>query len=258
MTEHTGWLRSQPASRAGPQQPPVSTGHHVGLHPEDVPNHTNDPQSRHTSAQRETMYDDRDESPVSHSSARRYGTALQQASPRTIVRVTRHQGPPVQRASLMQPQTEEPYQLPRAQRKRFQKPWPFYVGLCLLVMLVGWILLSMALHGIQVLSDNLTYGTPRTFQCDADVGHGGVSHFTLENLHGHIVITEVQVDNPAKAKIYLGPVLTGTDADLAPATITFTDVNGDGIPDMVLTVENTQHVFLGTKDGFQMNGEGNP
>ena len=119
-------------------------------------------------------------------------------------------------------------------------------------------LIAAFLNWWHIHQDDMQYGTPRTFQCDADVGHGGVSHFTVENLHGHIIITEVQVDNPAKAKIYVGPMLTGTDADLAPATITFTDVNGDGIPDMVLTVENTQHVFLGTKDGFQMNEEGNP
>ena len=80
----------------------------------------------------------------------------------------------------------------------------------------------------------------------------------MENLQGHIFILEVEVSDPSKAKIYVGPILSGATADLAPATVTFEDVNGDNLPDMILTVDNTTYTFLNSNNGFHgLNQGGN-
>ncbi len=105
--------------------------------------------------------------------------------------------------------------------------------------------------------DDWHYGRPRTFQCDADVGHGGVSHFTVENLGGHIFVIELPVNDPKKYHLYVGPALTGGDADLAVATISFKDVNHDGLPEMVITVNGgVTYVFVNTPDGFKPQSQG--
>ena len=87
--------------------------------------------------------------------------------------------------------------------------------------------------------DNATYGYPRTFQTDANVGHGGVSHFIVVNLHGTIEVIEVP-PNPGRnpPHLYLIAQFGNSGADLVPATVSFTDLNGDGKPDMQVTVYN--------------------
>jgi len=87
--------------------------------------------------------------------------------------------------------------------------------------------------------DDVTYGYPRTFQTDANVGHGGVSHFIILNLHGTIEVIE-DPPNPTRnqPRLYLITQFGNTGADLLPATVSFIDLNGDGKPDMQVTVYN--------------------
>lgn len=255
-------LREQTGAWIASQSSPTYTGHHAGLHPEDIPSSTNDLDNRRTVAQQKIQYDDR-EPPRLPSSTRRYQSAIQPATPRTIVRFTHHQGkppaPPIQRASRLKPQTEEPHPIPVSQKSthRTRPHLLVYIGLCLCIMLIGWMLFGALANWVQVKADDLRYGYPRTFQTDADVGHGGISHFTVENLQGHILITEVQLDHPDKGRLYLCCTLTGAHADLLPATVSFEDVNHDGSLAMLVIVDNTKHAFrnLG-KDGFQVPTSG--
>jgi hypothetical protein len=205
---------------------------------------------------RPPVYDyDTEDEPRTNTSTRRY---IGKATPRTVVRFTTHQEP-IRRASRMQYTRTEPQQraipvtpIPVTRSRR----WLFYAGVILLLMLVGWVLLTVISNWWNGVQDDWHYGRPRTAQYDENVGHGSTSHFIVENLGGHILITEVLPDNPSKAKIYSGPTLAGTDADLAPATLTFTDVNGDKLPDMILTVDNTKYTFLNSKDGFHALNQG--
>src|SRR2546421_326858 len=64
--------------------------------------------------------------------------------------------------------------------------WLVYVGVILLVMLIGWVVLSVSTGWWQIEQDDLHYGRPRTFQIDAIVGHNDAvtpTHFLAMNLH---------------------------------------------------------------------------
>ncbi|MBA2395774.1 MAG: hypothetical protein H0V70_23860 [Ktedonobacteraceae bacterium] len=222
--------------------------HHVGtssgIHPEDRPFLTNERQPTN----RQPTFDDGEDDDALYrtrlpTSARRYAPAT--TPPRTIMRVTQHQGPPpMQRASRTH--TQAPIN-----RRMWRLHPSVYVGLAMLVMLIGWIALSSFAQWWHVQQDTLHYGTPRTFQIDADVKHGGLSHFTVENLNGHIVIYELVETNMEKTHLYLGPILSGAGADLQPATVSFVDLNGDGYPDMVISIGNGRYVLINDHSAFR-------
>ena len=80
-------------------------------------------------------------------------------------------------------------------------------------VLIGWI-------GTAV--NDLHYGRPRTYQVDAVVGQNDSvahpSHFVALNLRGQIEVIEFPAGDATHAKIYLGPHLYGSEADLVPVT----------------------------------------
>jgi hypothetical protein len=214
------------ARRRYPPSNPHRVGHYAGLHPEDLPYITG-----------QDMEDDVPDSYYSQrvpTSARRYVTAngqqvIQQGNRRIVI----HQEPP-----------------PRPKR-HFH--WLFWLGLGMVVMLAGWVLLSMAGTWWKNQQNTWSYGNPRTFQTDQNVGHGTASdpnsHFIAENLHGEIIVIEIPEDDPSKSKIYIGPKLYGDNAELTPVTLTFKDVNGSGKPAMIIHVQDQTIVFL--NDGSQ-------
>jgi hypothetical protein len=114
----------------------------------------------------------------------------------------------------------------------------FYIGICMIIVmlfLTGFVLIPPAL---QKWSDDRTYGYPRTFQTDADVGHGGVEHFVVLNNHGTVEVLEIPSDPSTtnQPRLYIIVRLSSQGADLVPATLSFPDINGDGKPDMQVTV----------------------
>jgi hypothetical protein len=46
-------------------------------------------------------------------------------------------------------------------------------------------------------------------------------------------------------------MLVGQGQDLAAATLSFKDVNGDGKPDMVVNVQDSRFVFINDSGGFR-------
>jgi len=114
----------------------------------------------------------------------------------------------------------------------------FYIGICLAILVVFLTAYTLIPPAFQKWSDDRTYGYPRTFQTDANVGHGGMSHFIAVNEHGTIEVLEIPND-PSKTnqpRMYIIVRLTNQGADLVPATLSFPDINGDGMPDMQVTV----------------------
>jgi hypothetical protein len=166
--------------------------------------------------------------------------------------------PVVQRASrLRSPQTEEDEQatpggastgprpkVPRLSRTGGRRRGKLRVhpllllGLGMIIMLVLWTLLTLAISWWNTTWDDLHYGRPRTFQIDAAVGQNdsavSPSHFIALNLNGRIEVIEFPGGDGSKARIYLGPQLYGTDANLIPVTLSFVDVNGTHRPDMLI------------------------
>jgi len=128
------------------------------------------------------------------------------------------------------------------------------VGIALLIMLLGWLALSWLGSWWTTQTNDWTYGRPRTFQTDAVVGHydspGHPSHFLALNLHRQVLVIELPGGDPSKSVIYSGPTLVGDGQDLTPVTLTFTDVNGDGKPDMEIHILDQVIVFHNTGAKF--------
>lgn len=130
-----------------------------------------------------------------------------------------------------------------------------YLGLGMLAMLALLAAFIIVTNWVTITLDDVHYGRPRTFQIDAFVGHneseGMPSHFIALNLHGRIEIIELPGGDATHARVYLGPQLYGTDADLVPVTLSFIDVNGDNLPDMIIHFQGTQVVFINDQGGFR-------
>ncbi len=107
----------------------------------------------------------------------------------------------------------------------------------------------------QVTQDDWHYGRPRTFQTDFVVGHSDLSenpsHFIVMNLRRHVEIIEFPGGDSTKARVFVGPVLIGQDQDLAPVTLDFKDVNGNGKPDMIVNVQGSHFIFINENGTFR-------
>jgi hypothetical protein len=144
-------------------------------------------------------------------------------------------------------------------RESIRVHWLVYVGLALLIMTVGWLLLTIVANWWQVTQDDWRYGRPRTAQYDVVVGHGDAtipSHFIALNLKRHVQIIECPAGDCSKAKIYTGPVLIGQGQDLAPVTLSFKDVTGDGKLDMLVSVQDSRFVFINENGAFRAQKPG--
>lgn len=205
-------------------------GHYSGLHPEDQPYLSGEVEDD------DRLYDTR-----RPTSTRRYnvdveGRVIQQGNRRIII----HDAPPLQRLS------KEPEEKRRVH-------WSVFVGLAMFIMIAGWIGLTVLANWWQITQDDWHYGRPRTFQIDSVVGHhdslASPSHFIATNLKGKITVIEIPGGDTSHSVIYVGPTLLGQGQDLTPVTVSFSDVNGDGKPDMILHILSQDIIYLndGTK-----------
>jgi hypothetical protein len=109
---------------------------------------------------------------------------------------------------------------------------------------------------LQQWHDNSTYGYPRTYQTNANVGHGDphspTSHFIALNQGGVLEVIELPGGDPATypPQIYRVATLTGPGADLVVITVGFGDINGDGKPDMVATYSGTETILFNNGKTF--------
>jgi hypothetical protein len=127
------------------------------------------------------------------------------------------------------------------------------LGMCAMALLV-FALTSLG-SWWQTHQDDSQYGRPRTYQFAAVVGHNdgpaNPTHFILVNLNRHIEVIEFPGGDGTHARVYLGPVLFGDGQDLTPVTGTVRDVNGDGKPDLILTIQDQHVVFINTGSAFR-------
>ncbi len=114
----------------------------------------------------------------------------------------------------------------------------FYIGICLVIVVVFLTAYTLIPPALQKWHDDSMYGYPRTFQTDANVGHGGEEHFLALNNHSTIEVLEIpSYPSPTnQTRLYIIVRLSSQGADLVPATLSFPDVNGDGKPDVQVTV----------------------
>jgi len=163
---------------------------------------------------------------------------------------TRARRAPTMPATL--PHTPRPKQ---TMRPRARLHPLFFLGVGMLATLALIAVLSIVISWFTTTLDDLRYGRPRTFQIDAYVGHNEApsmpSHFLAVNLHGRIEIIELPGGDASHARIYIGPQLYGSDADLIPVTLSFIDVNDDHKPDMIIDFQGTRVVFINDQGGFR-------
>src|SRR5579859_90169 len=160
-------------------------------------------------------------------------------------------------------QTEEPEASPQRRHQPVTVHWLVYVGLVLILMIIGWMLLSPVFLWGATLLDDWHYGRPRTAQYDFVVGHNHDSashptHFIAVNLNRHVQIIEIQAGDPTHTQVLTGPPLTGPGQDLAPVTLSIEDVNGDHVPDLIVSVGDTRYVFLNDNGEFRPPKPGEP
>ncbi len=131
--------------------------------------------------------------------------------------------------------------------------WLIVIGICLFVMIFGFMALSWLGNWWTTTQNDWTYGRPRTYQTDHVVGHHDSldhpSHFIAQNLNRRIFVIEFPGGDPSKALTYLGPTLLGDGQGLTPVTFSFEDRNGDGKPDLNIHIGDQAIIFLndGTK-----------
>ena len=181
-------------------------------------------------------------------SARRYDTSLASLPPGTYNIV-------IPRRRSRQQQYQQPQHPQEAEQQRGGFHWLVYVGVAMLLMVIGWVVFNAALTWWQVTQDDLHYGRPRTFQTNAVVGHNdssaNPSHFIALNLNRHVEIIEFPGGDPTHARIFLGPILIGDGEDLTPITLSFKDVNGDGKPDLLVHMQDQTIVFINDNGTFR-------
>ena len=115
--------------------------------------------------------------------------------------------------------------------------WLVFFGIVLLVMMIGWLLMSALGAWWQAKQDDWKYGTPRTAQVDQFVGHGDTpdhpDHFIAVNTGGMIEVVELNVINPKYDHVY--PITTAIDA-ATPVSLRFEDTNHDGKIDLLVSI----------------------
>lgn len=121
-------------------------------------------------------------------------------------------------------------------------------ALAAVAVLVAYQVVSGAVSWAQLRLDDLRYGYPRSSQLEGYVGFGESNglptHFIALNLHRQIVVLYIAGDDPSHVSTIKGPVLFGENAEYLPVTLRLVDVNGDGYPDLVLSVGQQQLVYL--------------
>jgi hypothetical protein len=180
--------------------------------------------------------------PVRRAATRARAPAVEEIPPRVSLDEKN-----VRRSGAHRPSTRSA----RGQR-RFH--WLVFVGLALFVMILGWLTLSAAGSWWQTTQDDWRYGRPRTFQIDQVVGHHdspqNPSHFIAMNLNRHILVIEIPGGDVSKSVLFSGPTLLGPGQDLTPVTLSFQDIDHDGKPDMIVSLQGNQFVYLNENGTF--------
>lgn len=125
----------------------------------------------------------------------------------------------------------------------------------LLLLILGYLLLTPVFAWGQRRLDDVRYGYPRSTQVDGSVGQGGrgdPSHFIALNLHGQVSIVELPGGDPAKVRSINGPYLVGADGPFVVPRLSLADVNSDSKPDLLLQVREEVVVYINDNGSFRL------
>src|SRR5712691_13523480 len=148
---------------------------------------------------------------------------------------------PVRQTTQFQP---KPTKVMR-QRRFDRTTFVIWVCIGLLVMIVGWWLLSWVANWWQGVQDNMKFGNPRTFQAEQYMNLGDSpahpDHFIALNLHGVIEVIQIDPLDRTKDTVY---VLTSVENESIPASLSFRDTTGDRRMDVIVTIGDSNPYTL--------------
>ena len=126
----------------------------------------------------------------------------------------------------------------------------------LLLLVLGYLLLTPVFAWGQRRLDDVRYGFPRSTQLDGLVGHdeagGEPTHLMALNLRGQISILELPGGDPAKMRAIVGPYLVGADGPFVVPHLSLQDVSGDGQIDLLLQVREEVVVYMNENGTFRL------
>lgn len=126
----------------------------------------------------------------------------------------------------------------------------------MLLLVLGYFLLTPVFAWGQRRLDDLRYGLPRTTQLDSFVGHneagGEPTHLIAINLHRQISVLELPGGDASQVQVLAGPYLVGGDGDYVVPHIALDDVNGDGNVDLLLQMREEVVVYVNENGAFRL------
>ena len=136
------------------------------------------------------------------------------------------------------------------------------MGVSIILAVVLVVLTQLLIGWVGNTWNDLHYGSPRTFQVDAVVGHDDStihpSHFIALNLHGQVDILEFPGGDVSHARVYVGPQISGPEAAFVPVTLRFVTLLHTSLPNMVVIVGSSQFVFVNAHGTFVSPGATQP
>jgi hypothetical protein len=124
-----------------------------------------------------------------------------------------------------------------------------------LLLVLGYALLTPVFTWGQRRVDDLRYGYPRTTQIEGFVGHaekGAPTHLMALNLHGQVSVLEIPGGDATQVRSFGGPYLVGADGRYVVPHLALRDLTADGQDDLLLQVREEIVVYVNENGTFRL------
>lgn len=131
----------------------------------------------------------------------------------------------------------------------------FWLITVILAIVATYLIVDRLVTWGHIRLDDLRYGRPRTTHLEGFVGHdpgGRPSHFIALNLQRQVIVLELVSGDPAQVRSFPGPYLFGANEALTPVDISLSDVDSDGLNDLLVNARNEQVIYLNRDGTFRL------